>query len=208
MTPEHASPGEFLSALENALMGGPVACLQLRLKGQSDADILAMASAVKPLCDANDVALVVNDRADLAKRAGADAVHLGQSDGDLRAARDLLGNDVAVGVTCHASRHLAMKAGEAGADYVAFGAFFDSPTKTSLHRPAPEILTWWTSISELPCVAIGGITPENCAPLVAAGADMLAVSSAVWDHKVSPEAAVRDFHEAMEANAPEVKTRA
>ena len=126
------------------------------------------------------MAFIVNDSISLAKRLGADGVHLGQSDGSVQEARERLGREVQIGVTCHNSRHLAMEAGEAGADYVAFGAFFPSETKASEHRAEPELLSWWQALFELPCVAIGGITPGNCAPLVQAGADFLAVSGAVW----------------------------
>jgi thiamine-phosphate pyrophosphorylase len=137
----------------------------------------------------------VNDSIALARRLGADGVHLGQSDGEVADARRRLGREAQIGVTCHASRHLAMEAGEAGADYVAFGAFFPSTTKASEHRPEPDLLTWWQTLFELPCVAIGGITPENCGPLVSAGADFLAVSHAVWSGDEA--AAVRAFEQAI-----------
>jgi thiamine-phosphate pyrophosphorylase len=129
----------------------------------------------------------------LAKRLGADGVHLGQEDGDPRDARALLGPQAQIGVTCHDSRHLAMEAGEAGADYVAFGSFFPTTTKAVKHRPDPSILGWWTTLFEPPCVAIGGITPANAAPLVAAGADFLAVCGAVWGAAEGEAAAVRAF---------------
>lgn len=173
---------EFADTLAAALDGGPVAAFQLRLKDVPDAEILRWAALLQPVCAARDVAFIVNDRADLAKACGADGVHLGQSDGSVAEARALLGRDAQIGVTCHASRHFAMEAAEAGADYVAFGAFHDTTTKPSEHRPDASILTWWTTISQLPCVAIGGITPANAAPLVAAGADFIAVSNAVWAH--------------------------
>jgi len=129
-------------------------------------------------------------------------VHLGQQDGDVGEAREVLGRDAQIGVTCHASRHLAMEAGEAGADYVAFGAFFPTTTKEVMHRAEPGILTWWQSLFELPCVAIGGITPGNCGELVKAGADFLAVSGAVWSSDEAP--AVRAFGEAIAAALSEV----
>ena len=134
----------------------------------------------------------------LAKRLGADGVHLGQEDGDPREARALLGPAAQIGVTCHDSRHLAMEAGEAGADYVAFGAFFPTATKETRHRPDPSILSWWSTLFEMPCVAIGGITPENGRALVEAGADFLAVCSAVWDHPDGPAAAVKAFQAILE----------
>jgi thiamine-phosphate pyrophosphorylase len=172
--------GDFPRRLETALDAGPVAAFQFRVKGIDQHQAARLAEPLLEICRARDVAFIVNDSIALAKRIGADGVHLGQQDGSVREARDALGRDAQIGVTCHASRHLAMEAGEAGADYVAFGAFFPSETKASEHRPELELLTWWQNLMEIPCVAIGGITPQNCAPLVAAGADFLAVSRAVW----------------------------
>jgi thiamine-phosphate pyrophosphorylase len=184
---------DFVETLKAALGGGPVAAFQLRLKDISDDDVLRACEALLPVCNAHDVAFLLNDRADLAKKAGADGVHLGQGDGSIKEARALMGAEAQIGRTCHDSRHLAMEAGEEGADYVAFGAFYDTTTKPSHYRPAPEILTWWTTISQLPCVAIGGIFPDNAAPLVAAGADFIAVVRAVWDHPDGPGAGVAAF---------------
>ena len=187
----------FVDSLKAALQGGPVAAFQLRLKDVPDAEILRACEALLQVCNAHDVAFILNDRADLAKAAGAHGVHLGQGDGSIAEARALLGKDAQIGRTCHDSRHLAMEAGEQGSDYVAFGAFYDTTTKPSHYRPAPEILGWWTTISQLPCVAIGGIFPENAAPLVAAGADFIAVVRAVWDHTDGPEAGVDAFGEVL-----------
>ena len=190
-------------ALASALSaGGPVAAYQLRLKQGDDAAILAAAATLMPICAAHDVAFILNDRMELAKACHADGVHLGQSDGDPAAARKLLGPEAQIGVTCHASRHLAMEAGEAGANYVAFGAFFPTSTKQVEHQAQPEILRWWTMLSPIPCVAIGGITADNCAPLVAAGADFLAVSAAVWSHGAGPAAGVRAFAQALASSQP------
>ena len=183
----------FTESLKAALDGGPVAAFQLRLKEVPDADILRACEALLPVCNAYDVAFLLNDRADLAKQAGADGVHLGQSDGSIAEARALLGRDAQIGRTCHDSRHLAMEAGEEGADYVAFGAFYDTTTKPSHYRPTPDMLSWWTVLSQLPCVAIGGIFPDNAAPLVAAGADFIAVVRAVWEHPDGPGAGVAAF---------------
>ncbi len=151
----------------------------------------------------NDVAFIVNDRPDLAQKLGADGVHVGQEDAPYAEARALLGPDKIVGVTCHNSRHLAMEAAEAGADYVAFGAFYPTSTKEPKTRAEPEILTWWQDIMEAPCVAIGGITTANALPLVEAGADFLAVAAGVWEHVQGPEAAVRQFNQIFDAAAPE-----
>jgi thiamine-phosphate pyrophosphorylase len=197
ISPPHWTP-DFLEALKQALDGGPVACLQLRLKTASDAEVLQAGEALKPLLEAYDVALILNDRADLAKALDAEGVHLGQSDGSVAQARAMLGHARTIGVTCHNSRHLAMEAGDQGADYVAFGAFYPSSTKTPPAYADPALLTWWVGLSELPCVAIGGITPGNAAPLVRAGADFLAVSQGVWHHPQGPLAAVRAFHSVIE----------
>ena len=188
---------EFSESLQAALAGGPVAAFQLRLKDVPDADVLRAAEALLPICRAADVAFLLNDRADLAKACGADGVHLGQSDGSIAEARALLGKDAQIGRTCHDSRHLAMEAGEQGADYVAFGALYETMTKPSHYRPAPEILAWWTVLSQLPCVAIGGITPANAAPIVAAGADFIAVVNAVWGHPDGPGAGVAAFRDVL-----------
>lgn len=199
ITPPSIRLDAFSDAFKAALDGGPIACLQLRLKGVSDADMLAAADALMPLCADADIAFIMNDRADLAKTCGADAVHLGQSDGLVKEARDLLGFDTAIGVTCHGSKHLAMVAGEQGADYVAFGAFFPSKTKDPPTIAEAEVLSWWANLAELPSVAIGGITAQNCSPIVQAGADFLAVSHAVWAHADGPAAAVGAFHRAIES---------
>ena len=183
----------FPDALARALDGGPVAAFQLRLKGLDDHAVARAAEPLQKLCAERDVAFIVNDSMALAKRLGADGVPLGQGDGDPTEARRLLGPQAQIGVTCHASRHLAMEAGEKGADYVAFGAFFPTTTKAVEHHAEPDILRWWSSLFELPCVAIGGITAGNAAPLVAAGADFLAVSGAVWAHPDGPAAGVRGF---------------
>lgn len=194
ITPPKIVVPDFVASFRKALEGGPVAALQLRLKDVPDDEVLRAAEALLPVCEEADVALIVNDRADLAKKAGAEGVHLGQTDGSVEAARKLLGPNRTIGVTCHNSRHLAMEAGEAGADYVAFGAFYPTETKSPDHYAEPEILTWWVSIAELPCVAIGGITPENARPLVEAGADFLAVAGGVWSHPEGPAAAVAAFN--------------
>ena len=184
--------GVFPDRLKAALGGGPVAAFQLRVKDVAEHDLARLAEPLQRICADHEVAFIVNDSVALAKRLGADGVHLGQSDGDPREARAELGPDAQIGRTCHDSRHLAMEAGEAGCDYVAFGAFYETTTKPSNYRPDPLILSWWSAIAEIPCVAIGGITPVNAAPLVTAGADFVAVCQAVWG-KDDPAAAVADF---------------
>jgi thiamine-phosphate pyrophosphorylase len=185
--------GDFPGRLERALDGGPVAAFQFRVKGIDQHEAARLAEPLQRLCEAREVAFIVNDDMALARRLGADGVHLGQGDGDPREARALLGPSAQIGVTCHDSRHLAMEAGDAGVDYVAFGAFFPTTTKETRHRPDPAILSWWSRLFEIPCVAIGGITPGNGRVLIDAGADFLAVCSAIWGHAQGPEAAVREF---------------
>ena len=197
ITPPTFDPRAFRDTLASALDGGDVACLQLRLKDASDDDVRRAGEILMPVCHRHDVALIVNDRPDLAQALGADGVHIGQTDVGYDEARQLVGPDRIVGVTCHASRHLAMEAGEAGADYVAFGAFFPTRTKEANILADPEILFWWDRLMTVPSVAIGGITVENCAPLVEAGADFLAVVSAVWDHPGGPAAGVRTLNDAI-----------
>ena len=188
--------GAFPDRLRAALAGGPVAAFQLRVKEVGEHELAQLAEPLQRICADAGTAFIVNDSVALAKRLGADGVHLGQQDGDVREARALLGPAAQVGVTCHDSRHLAMEAGEAGADYVAFGAFYPTTTKPSQYRPEPAILSWWASIFEIPCVAIGGITPDNARPLVAAGADFLAVCQAVWGAD-DPGEAVRRFQDVL-----------
>ena len=185
--------GDFPERLARALDAGPVAAFQFRVKDLDEHEAARLAEPLQAICAERDVAFIVNDSVSLAKRLGADGVHLGQSDGEVSEARERLGRDVQIGVTCHASRHMAMQAGEDGADYVAFGAFFPTTTKVTEHRPELDILEWWQGIFELPCVAIGGITPDNCGPLIEAGADFLAVSGAVWNHPDGPAAGVAAF---------------
>ena len=205
ITPPVIEPAAFAETLKAALGAGDVACLQLRLKDgertASDNAFRRAAEALMPVCHAHDVALLINDRPDLAIKLGADGVHVGQEDASYEEARRILGPDRIVGVTCHNSRHLAMEAGEAGADYVAFGAFFPTGTKQARFHAEPDLLEWWSGLMEIPCVAIGGITVDNCGPLVAAGADFLAVSAGVWQHPEGPAAAVAAFGRAIAKHA-------
>ena len=186
--------GDFPAQLGAALSAGPVAAFQFRVKGVDQHEAAALAEPLQAICAAHDVAFIVNDSVALAKRLKADGVHMGQGDGDVREARELLGRDAQIGVTCHNSRHLAMEAAEAGADYVAFGAFYPSDTKQVEHVAELDTLQKWSFITEVPCVAIGGITSGNAKPLVDAGADFLAVSSAVWNHPQGPAEAVKAFN--------------
>ena len=194
ITPPQLDLAAFTPMLVEALAGGDVAAVQLRLKHVSDAEFARIGAALaRPIQEAG-AAFIINDRPDLAARFGVDGVHVGQSDASYAQARALLGKDKIVGVTAHNSRHLAMEAAEAGADYVAFGAFFPSDTKTPQHWAEPEILEIWRETTDTPCVAIGGITLENAAPLVRAGADFLAIANGIWRHPEGPGVAVAGFN--------------
>ena len=188
--------GSFPDRLQSVASSDAVSAFQLRVKDVGEHELARLAEPLQRICADAGVAFIVNDSMQLAKRLGADGVHLGQQDGDVREARALLGPQAQIGVTCHDSRHLAMDAGEAGADYVAFGAFYPTTTKPSHYRPDPAILSWWGSIFEIPSVAIGGITPANAAPLVEAGADFLAVCQAVWGAD-DPAKIVSDFNDLL-----------
>lgn len=195
--------GDFPDRLARAIAAGKglVTAFQFRVKDIDQHEAARLAAPLQEICAEHDVAFIVNDSIALAKRLKADGVHLGQGDGEVKDAREQLGREAQIGVTCHGSRHLAMEAGDAGADYVAFGAFYPSSTKQTEHMAEPDLLEWWSGLFELPCVAIGGITPVNCAPLIAAGADFLAVSGAVWNGDEA--AAVRAFAQLISGQAAE-----
>jgi thiamine-phosphate pyrophosphorylase len=196
ITPPAFHADRFARELEEALAGGDVASLQLRLKDCEDDTIRRAARVLRPIAQDRGVAFIMNDRPDLAAELDCDGVHVGEEDAPYAEARRLLGSARIVGVTCGASRHRALTAAEAGADYVAFGSFFPSPTKTATkHRATLELLRDWSETTVVPCCAIGGITQANCGPLVEAGADFLAVISAVWSHPKGPRAAVAEFNE-------------
>jgi thiamine-phosphate pyrophosphorylase len=200
ITPPRFDAAAFSSLLAGALDADDVAAVQLRLKPADDEAILRAVDALRPVAQQRDVAFILNDRPDLAHQTGCDGVHIGQDDAPYAEARRIVGTQAIVGVTCHASRHLAIEAAEAGADYVAFGAFFPTATKAPKARAEPEIVGWWSGLATVPCVAVGGITIDNCRPLIEAGADFLAVSAGVWDHPHGPAAAVRAFAEVIGAS--------
>lgn len=196
VTPPAFELASFAPLLAEALDAGDVGAMQLRLKHAGDDEILRAIDLLRPIVQSRDVAFILNDRPDLAVRSGCDGAHIGAEDMDVAQARTLLG-DLQLGVSCYDSRDAAMVAGEAGADYVAYGAFFPSSTKDTEIRADPDLLRWWSEMMELPVVAIGGITAENCGPLVTAGADFLAVVSAVWNHPDGPAAGVKAMNAAI-----------
>ena len=193
----------FEKQLEDAFKGGDVGSFQLRLKNATDEQVLEAARALMPICHKYKAAFILNDRPDLAAACNADGVHIGQDDGSLKKTREIVGENRVIGVSCHDSRHLAMEAGEQGADYVAFGAFYPTTSKSpealaKWGTPQTDILSWWQEFMILPCVAIGGINPSNCGALVRAGADFIAVITAVWSHPAGPGKAVEEFNSAIE----------
>ncbi|MBS0277988.1 MAG: thiamine phosphate synthase [Proteobacteria bacterium] len=194
ITPPTFEPRAFAEELRRALDGGDVACLQLRMKDIGDGEIMRAAEILMPIAQKRDVAFIMNDRPDLAHMLRADGVHIGQDDVPYAEAREIVGKNAIVGVTCHNSRDLAFEAGEAGADYVAFGAFFPTQTKEPKTKADVELLHWWAQSMTVPVVAIGGITVDNAKPLVDAGADFLAASAGVWNYKNGPQAAVNAFN--------------
>lgn len=194
VTPPALEPRTFAPTLKSALAAGDVASLQLRLKNVTDDEIRRAAETIMPIAQAAGVAFILNDRPDLAAAFGADGVHVGQEDAPFEEARALVGRDAIVGVTCHASRHLAIEAAEAGADYVAFGSYFPTTTKQATARAETELLAWWSELMSVPCVAIGGITVENAKPLIEAGADFIAVCAGIRNYADGPTAAVKAFN--------------
>lgn len=201
ITPPVLEPEQFAPALEAAVTAGDVSSVQLRLKNVDDANVLHAGRILMPIVQRVGAAFIVNDRPDLVAALGGDGVHVGQEDASYADARALLGKDRIVGVTCHASRHLAIEAAEQGADYVAFGAMFPTPTKEAKTRCEIELIQWWAEMMVVPCVAIGGITVDNCRLVIEAGADFLAVSSGVWDFPQGPAAAVQAFNRLLEQTA-------
>jgi thiamine-phosphate pyrophosphorylase len=199
ITPPAFELEAYARVLEAALAAGDVAAVQLRLKPASDAQTEKFAAALKPIVQGAGAAFILNDRPDLAARAGADGVHIGQEDATYSQARAAMGGERIVGVSCHNSRDLAYAAAEAGADYVAFGAFYPTATKEVKFAADPELLEIWQQTMQTPCVAIGGVTVQNAPPLVRAGADFLAVSAGVWSHCEGPAAAIRAFNDIFDS---------
>ncbi|MBP2157548.1 MULTISPECIES: thiamine phosphate synthase [Asticcacaulis] len=198
ITPPKVRDAEaFAHDLDAALSAGEVAAVQIRLKDTSPDDIRAVAKVLTPIAHRHGAAVLMNDFVELARELGLDGVHVGQSDMAYRDARRILGPNAMIGVTCHNSRHLAMDAAEAGADYVAFGAFYPTATKTVEHMAELETLSIWQETMETPCVAIGGITAGNATDVAKAGADFIAVSGAVWNHPQGPAEGVKALLKAI-----------
>lgn len=199
LTPPKIDLAVFPDRLKSVLDTGTIDCLQLRLKDVSDDEIRKAIDAILPLCADRDIPLILNDRPDIAKKSGADGVHVGEEDASYDEARAIMGEEHIVGVSCYDSRHRAMELGEKGADYVAFGAFYPTQTKEAKTSVTPEIIEIWTTFTTVPCVAIGGITADNLGPIVEAGADFIAVTGGVWNHPDGPEAGAKAIKAAIAA---------
>lgn len=197
ITPSEFELGKFTDQLKQAFDGGDVACLQLRMKTASEDEILKSAEAILPICHEHETTFIINDYPQLLEKSGADGVHIGDEDIPTKQAREIIGDKI-LGVSCYSSRDRAIQAGEDGADYIAFGQFYETRTKPAKGRPEPEILEWWSTNSILPCVAIGGIKPDNCGPLIKAGADFIAVVTGVWNHPEGPKKAIEDYNRAIQ----------
>lgn len=202
ISPPSITLATFENDLAAALGAGDIGAFQLRLKDVSHADIVAAAKVLLPVCRAHNVAMIINDDVDAVLEVGADGVHLGQDDMPIKQARAMLGDDKVIGITCHDSSHMAMEAGDSGADYVAFGAFYPTTSKSAeklakYGAPTPDTLRWWSTYTVVPSVAIGGMTPQNCGVLVEAGADFIAVINAIWNAEGGPASAVRAFNDAI-----------
>ena len=193
ISPANININEFPSSLEEVLKTGLVACFQLRLKNLNDQELINISKVLKPICNKFDVPFILNDRLDLANKIGADGVHLGEDDPSILDARKLLGPKAIIGASCYNSKHLAMKAAEQGANYVAFGAFFETKTKKAKTKAVMSLIEDWVLISNIPCVAIGGINSKNCHELIKAGVDFIAVVGAIWNNIDSPRKAILNF---------------
>ncbi len=195
ISPEKIELKTFSIRLENVLKTGLVPAFQLRLKGYEKSEVTKIARELKKICHQNNCLFLLNDSCEVAAAVGADGVHLGAEDGSIAEIRKKFPTNFIIGASCYDSRHLAMEAGEQGADYISFGAFFSSKTKISRGKPTTEILEWASEMTDLPIVAIGGITEQNCSALIKAGADFLAVVSYVWDHPDGEVVAVQKLAE-------------
>lgn len=195
LTPDEPDTGQLLTRVGDVL--ADAALLQYRNKAADAALRHEQATALLALCRRHGVPMIVNDDAALAADIGADGVHLGEDDEDISAARAWLGRGAIIGASCYDSMERAQRAADAGADYVAFGAFFPSPTKPHARRASPSLLRDSAALG-LMRVAIGGITPDNAPSLIDAGADLVAIISGVFD-AADPAAAAHAYRDCFEA---------
>ncbi len=197
ISPPQIELKDFSLNLDKALKTGLVPVFQLRLKNYSPLEIKNFSQEIKKICDNNNCLFLLNDFYEVALEIGASGVHVGIDDKKISQIRQNSPKNFVIGASCYDSKHLAMEACEQGADYISFGAFFETKTKISRGKPTFEILNWASEILNFPIVAIGGINDKNCGELVKNGADFLAVISYVWQHPQGIEVALKNLHQQM-----------
>ena len=197
ISPPQIELKDFSLKLEKALKTGLVPSFQLRLKNYSPLEIKKFSQEIKKICDDNNCLFLLNDFYEIALEVGASGVHVGIDDKKISQIRQNSPKNFIIGASCYDSKHLAIEAGERGADYISFGAFFATKTKISRGKPSVEILAWASEMLNLPIVAIGGINDQNCVDLVKNGADFLAVISYVWQHPLGVEVALKNLHQQL-----------
>ena len=194
ISPQKIRGSKFYQELNNVLKTNKVRFFQLRLKKISESKLIKISKKVKKITMKNNVKLLINDKPFVAKKIGADGCHVGQKDLDLISSRKILGKDKIIGVTCHNSKKLALKAKKLGANYVAFGSFFKSSTKKTRFKANLEILRWAKKKINMPTVAIGGINSSNYKKILLHGASFVACSNCVWNNKkLNPVSAINKF---------------
>jgi len=194
ISPQKIRGSKFYEELEQVLKTNKVKYFQLRLKKISSSNLLKIARKIKKIVKQHNVKLLINDNPFIAKTISADGCHIGQKDMDFKNSRKILGKNKIIGVTCHNSKKLALKAQKNGANYVAFGSFFKSPTKKSAFGANLTILRWAQKKINMPIVAIGGINSSNYKKILSNGANFIACSSYIWNNKkLNPISAINKF---------------
>jgi len=191
---------DFIVSLSNALKTNLVPVFQLRLKDYSPIDVAKIAKQIQKVCKDYNCQLILNDYPNIALDLELDGVHLGEHDAKIAEVRKQVPDYFTIGASCYNSKHRAMQAGEDGANYLAFGAFFPTTTKQIKYYADVELLQWAIELLNLPIVAIGGITADNCANLVKNKADFLAVISFVWQHSLGEKEALNQLYLAINKN--------
>jgi thiamine-phosphate pyrophosphorylase len=191
---------EFYQTLGDILQTKLVPVFQLRLKNYNENEVEEIALKTKEICDKNNCLFIINDFVDLALKIKAQGVHVGADDGNIKEIREKSPKNFVIGASCYDSKDLAVKADEDGADYVSFGAFFETKTKKSKGKPQPELITWCSELMSLPIVTIGGINDDNCKILQKSGADFIAVISYVWNYEGGAVKAINNLHLSLNSN--------
>ena len=194
ISPQKIRGARFYNKLDQVLKTNKVKYFQLRLKKISSLNLIKISRKIKKITRKNNVKFLINDKPTVARTVGADGCHIGQKDMNLMSCRKILGKNKIIGVTCHNSKKLALKAKKNGANYIAFGSFFKSSTKKSPFRANLAILRWAKKKINMPTVAIGGINSSNYKKILSSGASFIACSSYIWNNKkLNPAAAINKF---------------